>query len=216
MNSVIPIANLTAISHQMLISEQDGKPLLNPLDEDEVEDLHGSLLTIEERTQGLVNFVKAYKSLTQISQPQFSEVAIEELFRRLKILFKPRAQEKGISWRQKIVPEKLSLKADFELLEQVLINLINNAMDATEQAEKPEVILEAFVNERSQCIIRISDNGSGIEEEVMEQIFIPFFTTKDNGSGIGLSLSRQLMRLHKGNISVQSKPEEGTTFTLSF
>jgi len=216
MNSVIPISNLTAISHQMLISEKDGKPQLNTLAEDEVEDLHGSLLTIEERTQGLVSFVKAYKSLTQISQPQFREVEVEELFRRLKTLFKPRLQQKKVSWNQLISPQSLSIKADFELLEQVLINLVNNAMDALDVSRQVEIRLEAFINERNQRIIQITDNGSGIEEEVLEQIFIPFFTTKASGSGIGLSLSRQIMRLHKGNISVQSEKGRGTTFTLSF
>ena len=216
MNSVIPISNLTAISHQMLISEQDGKPLLNPLEEDEVEDLHGSLLTIEERTQGLVNFVKAYKSLTRISQPHFREVKIDELFMRLKTLFKPRLKERGIVWEQKVVPEKLSVKADFELLEQVLINLVKNAMDALEEVENPVLVVEAFINDKNQRVIQITDNGSGMEEEVVDQIFIPFFTTKSSGSGIGLSLSRQIMRLHKGNISVQSEEGRGTIFTLSF
>ena len=216
MNSVIPISNLTAISHQMLISEQDGKPQLNTLAEDEVEDLHGSLLTIEERTQGLVSFVKAYKSLTQISHPQFREVSVEELFRRLRTLLRPRLMEKRIAWEQSVQPIGMHIKADFELLEQVLINLLNNAIDAMDQGSDPHLALQAFVNERKQSIIQISDNGSGIEQEVMEQIFIPFFTTKASGSGIGLSLSRQIMRLHKGNISVQSEKGQGTTFTLSF
>lgn len=216
MNSVIPISNLTAISHQMLISEKDGKPLLNSLADEEVEDLHGSLLTIEERTQGLVSFVKAYKSLTQISQPQFREVKVEMLLKRLRTLFKPRLQERDMQWEQKIVPENLNIKADFELIEQVLINLLKNAMDALEQIEKPVLKIEAYINDKNQRIIQISDNGSGIEDEVMEQIFIPFFTTKSSGSGIGLSLSRQIMRLHKGNISVQSEEGRGTTFTLSF
>ena len=216
MNSVIPISNLTAISHQMLISEQNGKPQLNALVQNEVEDLQGSLRTIEERTQGLINFVKAYKSLTQISRPQFREVSVEELFRRLKTLFEPHLLEKKVSWEQFISPQNLSIKADFELLEQILINLVNNAMDALDVSHQAEIRLEAFINERNQRIIQISDNGSGIEEEVMEQIFIPFFTTKASGSGIGLSLSRQIMRLHKGNISVLSEKGKGTTFTLSF
>lgn len=216
MNSVIPISNLTAISHQMLISEKDGKPLLNPLADEEVEDLHGSLLTIEERTQGLVSFVKAYKSLTQISQPQFRDVAVEELFRRLKSLFKPRLLQKNIHWQQSVNPPALSIKVDFELLEQVLINLVKNAMDALEEFENPVLAVEAFINDKNQRIIQITDNGSGMEQEVLEQIFIPFFTTKASGSGIGLSLSRQIMRLHKGNISVQSEVGRGTTFTLSF
>jgi len=125
-------------------------------------------------------------------------------------------QERSIVWEQKIVPENLSIKVDFELLEQVLINLVKNAMDALEEFENPVLAVEAFINDKNQRIIQITDNGSGMEQEVLEQIFIPFFTTKASGSGIGLSLSRQIMRLHKGNISVQSEVGRGTTFTLSF
>lgn len=216
MNSVIPISNLTAISHQMLITEENGKPSLNPLNEEQVEDLNGSLQTIENRTQGLVRFVKAYKSLTQISQPQFKEVSVGALFERLKLLFKPQLNERNIRWHQSVRPEGLCIKADLELIEQVMINLLGNTIDALGEAAKPKVELEAYLNEQNQRIIKIIDNGIGIDEEVVEQIFVPFFTTKVGGAGIGLSLSRQIMRLHKGSISVQTQRGKGTIFLLTF
>lgn len=216
-NSVIPISNLTAIVHHMLIRlDEEQKATLNTLDSEQIEDLHGSLMTIEERTNGLINFVKAYKSLTQIAQPQFRLVEVQALFKRLYALLKPKLKEKNIAWHDRVEPSNLQIKADFELIEQILINLVNNAIDALQGLENPKISLYAFVNEKNQQIIQVVDSGRGMDQEVMDQIFIPFFTTKANGSGIGLSLSRQIMRLHKGNISVQSVKDEGSVFTLSF
>ncbi|MDF9796776.1 two-component system nitrogen regulation sensor histidine kinase NtrY [Catalinimonas alkaloidigena] len=217
MNSVIPISNLTGMVSEMLIHiDEDNGLKLNVLNDSEVIDLHGSLLTIEERTNGLINFVKAYKSLTQVAQPQFRSVKVGMLIERLHALLKPKLHEKNITWNKKVEPANLEIKADFELIEQVLINLVNNAIYALQKVKNPEIDVYAFVNEKNQKIIQVIDNGIGIERELVEQIFIPFFTTKKNGSGIGLSLSRQIMRLHKGNISVQSIIGGGTVFTLSF
>ncbi|WPP51342.1 sensor histidine kinase [Catalinimonas niigatensis] len=217
MNSVIPISNLTAMVNQMLIKvDEEDKLKLNDLDEDDLEDLHGSLITIEERTNGLINFVKAYKSLTQIAQPQFRTVEVQALLKRLHALLKTKLNEKNIAWKVCVDPENLHIKADFELIEQILINLVNNAMDALQTVEAPKISVYAFVNDKNQRVIQVMDNGKGMEEDLIDQIFVPFFTTKENGSGIGLSLSRQIMRLHKGNISVQSVKGEATVFTLTF
>lgn len=217
MNSVIPISNLTAMVNQMLIHvDEEDHIKLNELDEEQLEDLHGSLITIEERTHGLINFVKAYKSLTQIAHPHFRTVEVHMLFRRVHALLKSRFKEKNIEWQDKTEPSGLQLKADFELIEQVLINLVNNAVDALQGTDSPQISLYAFVNDKNQRVIQVMDNGQGIEPEQIDQIFIPFFTTKENGSGIGLSLSRQIMRLHKGNLSVQSVKGEGSIFTLTF
>ncbi|WKN30509.1 ATP-binding protein [Porifericola rhodea] len=217
MNSVIPISNLTSMVNQMLIQTQDdGRVQLNTLDSEELNDLHGSLITIEERTLGLINFVKAYKSLTQIAQPQFRAVEVRELFSRLHALMKPRLQEKNIEWHEHIRADSLQIKADFELVEQILINLVNNAIDASQHRPQPKISLQAFIDDKNQTVLQLKDNGNGIEEEILEHIFVPFFTTKSEGSGIGLSLSRQIMRLHKGNISVQSVKGEGSTFSLIF
>jgi len=108
------------------------------------------------------------------------------------------------------------LTADPDLLDQVIINLILNAIDAVKDQPNPEVSLKAYNSQNNRLIIDIADNGEGIKPDIVDKIFMPFFTSKKNGSGIGLSLSRQIMHLHKGTISVKSKPENGTVFTLSF
>ncbi len=113
-------------------------------------------------------------------------------------------------------PPELEVSADEELIEQVLINLVKNSIHALENQNDPVITMDAHMNKRGRPTIQVTDNGTGILKEVIDKIFIPFFTTKQKGSGIGLSLSRQILRLHGGTISAQSVPEEGTTFTLTF
>lgn len=216
MNSAIPISSLSAIGKQLL-EEEDGTPRdLATLDEDDVEDLRGSLQTIENRSKGLVSFVKAYKSLTQISPPSISVVRVSDLFNRVKRLYSPRMEVMGIQFNMEVIGEELELEVDLELIEQVLINLLLNAIDAVEDKPSPRIKLIAQQRDNGSLIIQVSDNGKGIEKEVLRDIFIPFYTTKAKGSGIGLSLSRQIMRLHKGSLSVHSELGEGSIFTMSF
>jgi signal transduction histidine kinase len=125
-------------------------------------------------------------------------------------------QEKGISFRHTVEPETLEITADPNLIEQVLINLLQNAVDWSGANPAAEVTLRAFIGKSSRPVIQVSDNGPGIEKEAIEKIFIPFYTTRQDGSGIGLSISRQIMRLHGGSISVQSTPGTETVFTLKF
>lgn len=216
MNSVIPIANLSAMVNQMLLFQEHDQIKKHNLTEDDLVDLHESLKTIEERSNGLVNFVKAYRSLTQIAKPQFRQVQISQIFNRVYTLLKPKLLARNIHFSIQVVPEDISLKADLELVEQVMINLVNNAIEALEAQENAEVILKAFRKPNHEVIIQVVDNGPGIEAEVADQIFIPFFTTKKEGSGIGLSLSRQIMRLHKGSITMHTQKEIGTIFSLHF
>ncbi len=220
MNSAIPIANLSGMVNQMLESTQGNTKYrdLSTLDAEEIEDLHGSLQTIENRSKGLANFVKAYRSLTQMAEPHFSEIRITELFSRLHTLLHPKLVETAITFHQQVLPENLLLKADPELLEQMLINLLLNAMDAFSgvASPAPSMGIVARKNEEGKIEIQVRDNGKGIEPEIIDQIFVPFYTTKKEGSGVGLSLSRQIMRVHKGSISVRSAPGQGTVFTLVF
>lgn len=217
MNSVIPISNLSAMVNQMLISVDEKQTLsLRVLDQEDIQDLYGSLNTIEDRTKGLLTFVKAYKSLTQISQPQFKEIEVQALFQRVHALLKNKLEAQGIMWEENITPRNFIVIADFELIEQILINLIHNAVDALERVSSPKICVSAIISDKNQRVIQVKDNGKGIDNEVIEQVFIPFFTTKEQGSGIGLSLSRQIMRLHKGSISVQSTRGEGSIFSLIF
>ncbi|MEM9670959.1 MAG: ATP-binding protein [Bacteroidota bacterium] len=217
MNSVIPITNLSGMIRQTLLQTQQGNMLqLQNLGEEDSQDLLESLRVIEERSQGLANFVKAYRNVTQVAQPNFRQVAITDLFQRVHTLFSPTLQQSDIAWEQKVMPPQLSFTIDLEMIEQVLINLIKNATEALRETSHPTICLNAYRTEDNEDIMEVSDNGLGIAPEVADQIFIPFYTTKPDGSGIGLSLSQQIMRLHRGAISVRSSANEGTTFTLHF
>ena len=131
-------------------------------------------------------------------------------------LIKTELSQQNITIKTLIEPEMLEITADEQLLEQVLINLVKNAMHALKGRKDALISLHAFYNKRGRFTIQVTDNGPGILPEVLERIFIPFFTTKTSGSGIGLALSRQIMRLHNGTITAQSRPGEETTFTLTF
>ncbi|WKN42558.1 sensor histidine kinase [Tunicatimonas pelagia] len=217
MNSVIPIANLSGIVRQTLLQTQQVATLqLQTLDEEDSHDLLESLKVIEDRSQGLANFVKAYRSLTQVAPPHFREVTVIDLVQRIHGLFATTFKEREIQWSQSISPETLTFTIDLELIEQVLINLVKNALEALEETAQPRITLSAYRTEANEGIIELSDNGSGISPEVTEHIFVPFYTTKPKGSGVGLSLSQQIMRLHRGTISVRPSPEEGATFVLHF
>jgi nitrogen fixation/metabolism regulation signal transduction histidine kinase len=216
MNSVIPIATLTSVINGLLTESQVPSNNFAQLSEEDASDVRNSLQTIEARSKGLVSFVKAYSSLTQTIKPTFREVQVEELFSRMYILLKPGIDKKGIRFERLFTEPGLRLQADLDLIEQVLINLVMNAIDAVQGREHPTIELTGGKTASNQVIIQVTDNGTGITEEIQQHIFIPFFTTKKQGSGIGLSLCKQIMLLHKGNITVQSEKDKGSTFSLYF
>ena len=215
-NSAIPITNLAGMSGQML--EDESGSVLKPgkIGEEAVEDIHHSLKIIESRTRALINFVKATKSLTQIPKPVIRKLTIKELFDRVTMLYQARLRETGIKFEKEIIPPDLFINADLELIEQVIINLITNAIEALEGVTDPLISLVAMEDETGQVQISVSDNGSGIGEDVLEQIFLPFFSTKPENSGIGLSLSRQIMMEHDARLEVSTSPGKGTTFKMIF
>jgi nitrogen fixation/metabolism regulation signal transduction histidine kinase len=215
MNSITPISSLAGTVQGMLISEDEGKLSLNELDGEDVENVGSALATIEKRSQGLLNFVEIYRNLTRIPKPNFRYISLLRVFENAELLLKPKIDELNIECKYKIRPDNLMVTADPDLIDQVLINLLLNAVDAVKEQENPVIVLIAHeVNNRIK--IEIRDNGYGIKPDIMDKIFMPFFTSKKHGSGIGLSLSRQIMHLHKGSVSVRSKPDEGTVFTLTF
>ncbi|MEZ5195849.1 MAG: ATP-binding protein [Bacteroidales bacterium] len=216
MNSITPISSLASTVHEMLIDPSDEKPVIRALEDDDLENIDHALLTIQKRSQGLLNFVDIYRNLTRIPKPNFRYFQIKEAFERAEQLLKPKIEEFGISCTCKVYPEDLMLTADPDLLDQVIINLILNAIDAVKNKETPEVAMIAYNNQNNRTTIEVSDNGTGIQPDIIDKIFMPFFTSKKEGSGIGLSLSRQIMHLHKGSISVKSKMNEGTVFTILF
>lgn len=213
MNSIAPISSL-ASTIKSDIQVQVEKELDIPVAD--AEDFLMGVSTIEKRSEGLINFVSDFRSLAHIPVPKFSAIRISELFEQLAVLFHNQTEELHITCQKKIEPQDLLLFADQSLIEQVLINIIQNAIHAVEDAETKKISLHAFIDEAGKIIIEITDSGKGIEEEALNKIFIPFFTTKKKGSGIGLSLSKQIMRRHKGNIQVKSTLGKGTTFKLIF
>jgi two-component system nitrogen regulation sensor histidine kinase NtrY len=208
MNSMTPISSLSATVIDLLKSPDE--------DEDKIPDIQKALETIHKRSLGLTHFVSAYRNLALIPSPKFKMVQLDDLFHRINDLMKNKFQEKNICFELTVDPETLELTADPVLVEQVLINLLMNSAEALKDIKDPRIKMEAELGDNGRVLIRIIDNGAGIVEEALKKIFIPFFTTKRKGSGIGLSLSRQIMRLHQGTISAQSEPDEQTIFTLKF
>jgi len=216
LNSAIPITNLAGMGSQML--EDESGAVLNPekIDGEALEDIHHGLKIIESRTRALINFVSSTKSLTHIPRPTIRQIRIGELFDRIIILFQPRFKEKGIQYENHIYPPDLTVDADMELIENVIINLILNAIEAMEDIPAARLSLVAEKSELNQVHISVTDNGKGISDEVLEHIFLPYYSTKPNNSGIGLSLSQQIMMLHNARLEVTSKPGEGAIFTMIF
>jgi two-component system, NtrC family, nitrogen regulation sensor histidine kinase NtrY len=216
MNSITPITSLASTVHDMTIRREDGKIKLNILDEEDLESFDSAITTIEKRSKGLLNFVEIYRDLTRIPKPNFRYFRVQELFDRCHQLLKPKIDELGIECNSKVFPPDLMITADPDLIDQVVINLMLNAIDAVKDVQSPKINVLATINNSNRVVIDFQDNGTGIMPDIMDKIFMPFFTSKKHGNGIGLSLSRQIMHLHKGTILVRSKPEEGTVFTLVF
>jgi nitrogen fixation/metabolism regulation signal transduction histidine kinase len=214
MNSVTPIASLASTVNDMLNSNSE--PETANLTAETRSDVNGALRTIQKRSEGLLHFVDAYRNLTRVPVPNFQIFPVRELFRRIQQLMQPELTRHGIRFQHSAIPETLELTADTELIEQILINIVKNAIQAVADRADPSIGLVSKIDESGRVIIQVADNGPGISKEMLDKIFIPFFTTKENGSGVGLSLSRQIMRLHRGSLSVQSRPDEETVFTLRF
>jgi signal transduction histidine kinase len=215
-NSAIPITNLAGMTAQMLEDESGVVQKPEKIGEEVTDDIHHSLRIIESRTQGLINFVKATKSLTDIPKPNLRKIFIRDLINRIALLYQVRFKETGVSFEKEINPPDLFIEADLELIEQVIINLIQNALEAMQDIPDPKLIIIAGKNESDHVQISIVDNGKGIKDEELEQIFLPFYSTKANSSGIGLSLSQQIMLLHHARLEVLSDLREGATFKMIF
>jgi two-component system nitrogen regulation sensor histidine kinase NtrY len=207
MNSVAPIVSLTATAGDLLA--QSG-----PLSADTLQELRTAIAAIQKRSEGLLHFTETYRQLTKIPTPRFAPIDVAELLDRVTTLLSPSFSEHRITVSKEYPANPIVIQADPELMEQVLINLLHNAVYAVTGVTDPKITLRFFKDQEGTTAIQVEDNGPGITQEVQEQIFTPFFTTKKEGSGIGLSLSRQIVHLHKGSLSVVSKPGEITIFTI--
>jgi two-component system nitrogen regulation sensor histidine kinase NtrY len=217
MNSITPISSMTATLLDILgSSEKDSDTDEKRLRIDEIDDMTEGLETIHQRSRGLMNFVNSYRDMTLIPEPKFSILPLSEFFMRVETLMKSRLSDCGIRFERIVEPETLELTADPNLIEQVMINLVLNAIHAVNGRKEPRIRISASLSPENTIIVTVEDNGVGITEEALGKIFIPFFTTNKQGSGIGLSLSRQILRKHNATLSARSEPDKGTVFTLRF
>jgi len=213
MNSMTPIITLAMATRKKLGNKEGAKPK-EELTKVALEDALQSAAIIEERSKGLVQFIDRYKKLTGLPPMKTERFPVEDLFVKVKQLFKEDLKEKGIRiiWPSDCNAE---LVADPEMLEQVMINLVKNAMDALINIKDPEIELSCYLDTENRICLSVHDNGEGIPEEKLEQIFVPFFSTREEGSGIGLSLCRQIVRSHNGRMQVESTAGEGTRVIVS-
>jgi signal transduction histidine kinase len=212
-NSLTPIASLSTTLGDALASPPGESVTVSP---ERLDDMNEALATIGKRSQGLLRFVEAYRDLTHIPKPEFEVVSVRALFDRLEALTASHLEGKRVSISWSSDPESLQVTGDPRHLEQVLLNLTLNSIQALEGHGEPRITISAKIDERGRTLIQVTDNGPGIVKDALERIFIPFFSTKKEGSGVGLSLSRQIMRLHRGDLTVRSEPNQETTFTMRF
>lgn len=208
MNSVAPIASLSSTLKDIIGEKSE-------LDPEALKMVRHSLGVIQKRSQGLMAFTDTYRELTRIPPPKFQLVDGKELLEEAETLFRVRIEKEAIKFQIHTPPSEVQFQGDPNLLEQVLINLIKNAMDALEGQEDKTISVHLQKSTSGKISIQVADNGPGIPTEKLDQIFVPFYTTKETGSGIGLSLSRQIMRLHKGSLEVQSVEGQGSIFTMT-
>jgi len=211
MNSMTPIVSLVG-TMRLIVNEDIEK---STTDQEAVNDLKEALHTLEKRSKGMMQFVNAYRDFTTLPKPVFSNLVVKEVLQDVLQLLQTDLTSNGVLWELSVKPETLIAKADSSQIQQVLINLIKNASESFSSQHNRLIKLDAYTND-NLVIIDITDNGDGIEPEALDNIFIPFYTTKKTGSGIGLSLSRQILQQHGGQLNVSSQVGKGTVFTLIF
>ena len=215
MNSITPISSLTSTLREILDYDLVKKETGYELKNEGAEDLREGLDTIESRSKGLIRFIDAYREYTSLPQPKIKTVRMADLIDRVGQFMKQQIKKTSIDFSYSCESEYLTIQADEEMIEQVLINLVKNAMESLNQREGGEITLIGGATD-NHVYIDVIDNGPGIIKEALAKIFVPFFTTKKSGSGIGLSLSRQIMQMHNGALTVESEPDVRTVFSLKF
>ena len=214
-NSITPITSL-AETIMMILQKEDGRHKeLSQINQQNLTDIISSIEALYKRSETLHQFINDYQQLTKVPAPVPANINLKAFMEEIHALFHAEFEKLQIKFSIKIEPEDQMLRADKNLLQQVLINLIKNSLEALKDKGNPQMAIRSKV-ENGQLIIDISDNGAGIEPGILDEIFVPFYTTKPQGSGIGLSLARQIMRMHGGNLKVTSKPGEGTNVYLNF
>ena len=215
MNSIAPISSLTSTLSEVLKEDVIKKNGLNTIEDESLEDLTEGLSTISSRSEGLINFVNAYRDYTNLPEPDKRPTDVKSLVQNTTALLKNDFFKANVALEVIHAKTSIELNIDYQLIEQVLINILKNALEVVENKENAKVKLETSMH-GELVTVSISDNGAGITPEATEKIFMPFFSTKNRGSGIGLSLSKQIMQLHGGDIQLETELGKGATFRMVF
>jgi nitrogen fixation/metabolism regulation signal transduction histidine kinase len=215
LNSFTPVSSLASTMKSLTENEDGSLISVKQIDDEDIEDINMAAKTIKKRSDGLLEFVKDYRTISRLPTPKIQKININNFLASIQVLMKQTLDEANIMLNVLTIPQNTTINADPKLIEQVLINLLNNSIHALKEVSNPIITISCSI-ETSKIILVVNDNGKGIEEEIMNQIFIPFYTTKKNGSGIGLSLSKNILKKHGGNLLVHSKLGEYTSFSLVF
>jgi nitrogen fixation/metabolism regulation signal transduction histidine kinase len=215
MNSITPVASLAKTAADLI---DDAKSKLEPSSEniEDLVDASDAIHTVARRSDGLMKFVGSYRRLTRLPEPNKRSIKVEALVADVSAIVTQDWKQKGIALNVKITPPSLDVLVDKDMVEQLLINLLKNAEQALEAADNANVNIEAYLNKRGHVVIDISDSGAGIPEDIAKKIFVPFFTTKREGSGVGLALTRQVMIAHGGSVKLKESKLGGACFRLTF
>ncbi len=221
MNSITPIASLSDTVNTMLTGDVFGSEAPEPIPQETLDDVKDALGTINKRSLGLMRFVNSYRNITQLPQPVFEVLTVNEVLLRVNNLMKGEAANQRVTITTNVEPDTLEITADPQLIDQALINIVKNAFKALRETDNPIITLKGYLDGNGSPIIEVIDNGPGIKPAVLEKIFVPFYTTSKSmeiggGSGIGLSLSRQIMRMHHGTLRVSESVPGKTVFELKF
>ena len=215
MNSITPVASLAKTTVD-LVADCKHKADAYPEMTEDLQDISEAVETVARRSDGLIQFVSSYRQLTRFPTPNKNKIHVSSLIQQSCTLATQQWDKKGIEVQVNIQPSELEVTVDKDMLEQVLLNLLQNAEHAVESCISPMISLNAFLNKRGHVVIEVSDNGKGIPDEIGNKIFVPFYTTKQQGSGVGLALTRQIILAHGGAIKYELIETGGTVFRMTF
>jgi len=215
MNSITPVTSLAQTAAELVddVVRETGPE--SPIAE-ELEDVQSAVATVARRSDSLLQFIDGYRQISRLAPPEKKRVALADLFETVTSLAEAEWNDPEVGLSRSVEPSGLYVYADRDLLEPVLLNLLRNAWQATKAVDRPSIELRGRLNRRGNTVIEIEDNGHGVPTEIATKIFVPFFTTREGGSGVGLALARQVMIAHGGFIRLGKQNGAGTTFTLTF
>ncbi len=215
MNSITPVASLANTATDLMTELQCKLPNNNGCEED-LEDIVNAIATVARRSDGLMAFINSYRQLTRLPSPDKKHIKVADVVNNALDIAGYNWSEIGIVIEKQITPSALEVQVDKNMIEQVLINLLKNSAQAMTDVKAPVITVESRLNSRGHVVIEISDNGPGVPQDIQDRIFVPFYTTKRDGSGVGLAFSRHVLIAHGGNLKLDTSYSDGAKFILTF